>query len=305
MNNRLTFWFGDQTCLFLLLTQDCLEFNFIKTILKNKLFHKRRDNMKKYLAVIPIMVIMALVVIVSGCIGNDNVKIVGDNLQVSGLTLDENSTYPTVNGTIKNTGSSNLSYVPVNVSFYDSSGDLQSSVAGVVINLGSGEEENFSVESSSITDIKSYKVIVGDSKTNITSYAFAESLKSVIDSYNRSKGVDTNSVDVRGTPIDAVYASSGTPYLDTYPVDVNATIFLEMNSGSDYVGQWVYQSSGEVVSGYKPYVDVVVVYWPEMKVAGWHRLYGSSPDVETTGYGGDIQGDGPDIEAWINSLPKK
>lgn len=266
-------------------------------------------SMRKYFTVIPVLFFMALAVLVSGCIGSDNVEVIGSDLEVTAHSMDTENWPTSVNLTVRNNGTSKISYVPVNVTFYDSNGNLDNSEGSVAVNMKPGDEKNFLINSSSGNTIGSYKIIVGDPKTNVTAEVLASALKPLVDSYSSSKGTDSSSITVIGTTINAgSYANSGNYGNDdstTYSLEGNATIFMEMDSGRDYVGQWVYQTSGDVVSGYRPYVDVAVIYWPKMKVAGWHRLYGSTPNVETTGYGGDIEGSAPDMQEWIDSLPKK
>lgn len=256
-----------------------------------------------------ILVTMALVMLVAGCIGNDNVVIVNSNLEVTAHSLDNGN----VTLTIKNNGTSEIPYVPVNVIFYDSSGK-NDSVGDFVLNMKPGEEKNITVNSyGAVKD--SYKIIVGDPNTNVTEDIFANNLEPLAQSYNSSKGPDTGNIPVIGTPINTVnlydsfesYGSYSHKYDRSYtkqPLNSNATIFFYIGEGKQYVGKWVYRKTGDVVSGYKLYKDVAVIYWPEMRFAGWHRVYGPAPAATTTGGGGDIEGDDPDINAWINSLPR-
>ncbi len=286
--------------------------------------------MKKYLG---ILAILALVVIASGCTSSNAVNVIGTSLTVPSHSITNNdknnlssSVNPTVNGTIKNTGSTKLSYVPVSVKFYNSNGDLVYTGVDAVVNLAPGEEKSFGIEDyigsslkwTSYEDMDNddknaldavwpdhYEITVGDPKTNVTPYFFAEVLQPVASSYNSSKGTDSGSIHVKGQTIDATYASS----YDTgknISLDTNATVFLVLNDGDQYVGRWVERGSGRIVSGYKPYVDVVAISWPEMKVIGWHRLYGSSPSatVTTDAYATAVYGNSPDISAWISSLSK-
>lgn len=82
---------------------------------------------------------------------------------------------------------------------------------------------------------------------------------------------------------------------------------MEMDEGNMSQGQRQYVGSDDVVTAYQNYVDVIVIYWPEMKIAGWHRIIGPPvPDTGSAG-GGDIYGDrvtSLDVDDWISSLPK-
>jgi hypothetical protein len=44
---------------------------------------------------------------------------------------------------------------------------------------------------------------VGDPKTNVTAEVLASALKPLVDSYSSSKGTDSSSITVIGTPINA------------------------------------------------------------------------------------------------------
>lgn len=251
--------------------------------------------MKKYLLIIAIMV---LTILAAGCIGNNNVEVVGDNLEVTAHTVKTYSGGGSqVNVTVKNKGTSEKSYVPINVTFYDSNGKISGSEGGIVINLKPGEEMNTTIESWSGGD--SYKLIVGDPKTKVKGENFANALEPLVESYNSSRGPDTSSFEVIGTPINAVNGlTNGSKY---YSLDGKATIFVEMYRGYISVGNYVYEN-GAVVAGGQPYIDVAVVYWPEMKVVGWHRLYGTTPREQETGHGEAISGALPDIDEWIKTL---
>lgn len=106
------------------------------------------------------------------------------------------------------------------------------------------------------------------------------------------------------------YSSTGTSLKDEYPhtlLDPNKfprnttiTFFVPVKVQKVYMGNW-----GENIKGYRLITDVVVLYWPEKEIAGWHRVYGlplqnlelfiSIPPTE-------IYGDSQ-VEEWILSLP--
>lgn len=247
-----------------------------------------------------IIATMALVVLVAGCTGNNNnVEVVGDNLEVTAHSLDTGSTNSSVNLTVRNKGTSEIPYVPINVIFYDSNGGSNTR-DGLVINMKTGEEKNITINSS-YPSAKSYKITVGDHTAFVNGEVIANAFEPVVRNYNSSRGPDTSIIPVIGAQINLC---NFTQLMDSYHLDSNATIFIELGNGKQYVGKWVYRGTGQVVSGYKLYKDILVIYWPEMRVAGWHRVYGSAPPETATGEYTYITGDDPDIDAWINSLPK-
>ncbi len=82
-------------------------------------------------------------------------------------------------------------------------------------------------------------------------------------------------------------------------------IFYKENPEYEYVGDWVSQETGKVIPGYRQAIDIIVVYWPEKKVAGWVRFIGDSPVEEfraplsiTKIFGPDP---GPKAMDWIES----
>lgn len=288
--------------------------------------------MKKYLLIIAIL---AFAVLVSGCISQNTVKVVGDNIQVLNHTITNNdksnlnssSGNPTVSGTIKNNGSSKLAYVPVIVNFYNSKGEIVYSGSDAVVDLGPGEEKSFQVEQYIDNTLKSsadvlsdeendklnsrwpdhYEIIAGDPKSNVTSDFFYKVLQPIANAYNTSKGAESNNITIKGK---AIHASSPSIYHtgteNKFSIDTQATIFMTIDDGKEQVGQWQIRSTGEIIPGYRLYTDVAAISWPDMKLVGWHRIYGSEPKstVEIDSYDSSVFGSSPDIQEWIDSLPK-
>jgi hypothetical protein len=106
------------------------------------------------------------------------------------------------------------------------------------------------------------------------------------------------------------YNSTGTSLKDEHPntfIDPNKfprnttiTFFVPVKVQKVYMGNW-----GENIKGYRLITDVVVLYWPEKEIAGWHRVYGSPPQslelfisIPPTEIYGDSQ-----VDEWILSLP--
>jgi len=72
-------------------------------------------------------------------------------------------------------------------------------------------------------------------------------------------------------------------------VDLNdeRTLFILINNTTRYIGTQTYIRDGQYinVNFYQTIDDVVVVYWPEKRIVGWHRVYGNSTipkTIETT-----------------------
>jgi hypothetical protein len=124
---------------------------------------------------------------------------------------------------------------------------------------------------------------VDPEKTDPTSFSSSESLF-----YNST-----------GTSLKDVYPNT---FLDPnkFPRNTTITFFVPVKVQKVYVGNW-----GENIKGYRLITDVVVLYWPEKEIAGWHRVYGSPPNtlelffsIPPTEIYGDSQ-----VDEWILSLP--
>jgi hypothetical protein len=106
------------------------------------------------------------------------------------------------------------------------------------------------------------------------------------------------------------YTSTSTSLQDKYPntfLDPNKfprnttiTFFVPVKVQKVYMGNW-----GENIKGYRLITDVVVLYWPEKEIAGWHRVQGLPPQnlelfisIPPTEIYGDNQ-----VDEWILSLP--
>ncbi len=154
-----------------------------------------------------------------------------------------------------------------------------------------------------------YKFIIGNQNLNITSNVVNDILQSLVTSYNQTKNSSSDSIPIQG-PVVGEYSSSEALSLDSdnptnFPLNTNLTIVMPMDTGNTLQGQWTDQSTGMTVNGYQSYLDVVVIYWPEMKIAGWHRITGPPiPDTIDEGSDSDIYGDpvsDSSVEQWINS----
>jgi len=106
------------------------------------------------------------------------------------------------------------------------------------------------------------------------------------------------------------YSSTGTSLKDEYPstfldpnkfpCNITITFFVPVKVQKVYMGNW-----GENIRGYRLITDVVVLYWPEKEIAGWHRVHGLAPrnlelfiSIPPTEIYGDSQ-----VDEWILSLP--
>lgn len=163
-----------------------------------------------------------------------------------------------------------------------------------------------------------YKFVIGNQSADINDNMLNGLLTPLINSYNNTKGAQTDNIKIQGQVKEIKGPFTGdlldlTIFPDNnlnetaYPMNTNLTLIVPMDTGSINQGDRQYQDSGDIVSAYQNYLDVMVVYWPDMKVAGWHRIMGTAvPDNGYSG-GGDIYGDNvndSDVNSWINSLPK-
>lgn len=92
------------------------------------------------------------------------------------------------------------------------------------------------------------------------------------------------------------------------------TLFIRIENTTKNIGTQTYSRNGQTmdVTFYQPVDDVVVVYWPEKKIVGWHRVYGNSNIPETYNVSGpDLGGNlknqvykyDSQLYSWIISLP--
>lgn len=274
----------------------------------------------KLIYIVPILLILVAIGIF-GYNSDSIIDVENNDLKVVNYTYN-NTTY-CVKGFIQNTGSSAIEYVPIKVLYYRYDGELMATTNAVIVNLEPNETKEFNAyydeTDSRYYPVDSFKIVVADPNMNVTRDFFYDLLEGKIKEYSKSKGADNSSIVIKGTPVDIVsdiIDYSGMviilPEKHGYEIPLNqrATIFLKMDEGGDRVGTWV-TSDGQAVGGYKQYWDVVAVYWPEMKIAGWHRVYGSSPNkvenlsVNIVGHVQDFNGDYPKPSDWINSLPKE
>lgn len=122
------------------------------------------------------VLLVASVVAVSGCTGNDNFNQSSNSssssnsgssdekLQIVNHKMTQGSygTYE-VTGQAKNIGNTNLGYASIDVKFYDSQGNLLNSGLDNINNLGPGETWNFKALYTGEGKPASYKIAVGSS----------------------------------------------------------------------------------------------------------------------------------------------
>jgi hypothetical protein len=88
--------------------------------------------------------------------------------------------------------------------------------------------------------------------------------------------------------------------IDEFPRNTTITFFVPVKVERVYVGNW-----GENTKGYRLITDVLVLYWPEKEIAGWHRVYGLNPktfELVISTPPSEIYGDNQ-VDEWILSLP--
>ena len=269
------------------------------------------------------LVILFIALLVIGSLLPSNPTILVSGVPVTLVNNNSSSTDGLmINATLKSNGS-NITVLPVGVysggkyigSFLMtnvSNQDVwfrinvnQNDTDVMSIKTSKGDDLTFYPEDNNTTSSYSlspgdYKLIIGDSNVNMTTSILDDFLNPMITAYNKSKGSQSDTIKIQGQAV-GDYSSTG-----PFPVNSNVTIFLKMDEGTINQGERVYEKSGDVVTAWQYYEDVLVIYWPEMKIAGWHRIKGGA--VPTTGYGsgGDIYGDpvySSNVTDWINSLP--
>ncbi|MBI5680553.1 MAG: hypothetical protein HZC47_06665 [Methanobacterium sp.] len=150
---------------------------------------------------------------------------------------------------------------------------------------------------------------------------FIDQLVPIALEYNKSKGPDNSNIPIKGKLYFWDMTNNG-PFTpnnfdkieNTVTYNINEsdqiTVFMIVNVKKKSLGN--YQSyikgvpeTSKTVTGYRYYTDIIVMYWPEKTVVGWHRVTGADPTGENY-----IQGDagivyGYDlIYEWISSLPR-
>jgi Tfp pilus assembly protein PilE len=82
--------------------------------------------------------------------------------------------------------------------------------------------------------------------------------------------------------------------------DSRLTIFMVMKQRDVLVGRYSISKQ----PGYKRYVDVYVIYWPEKQVAGMHSVLSNSPRQTRPVQSNPEYGNSSiPVASWINSLP--
>lgn len=140
-------------------------------------------------------------------------------------------------------------------------------------------------------------------------------LPKVID-YNKSKGTDNPNIQVKGVSVlttafsdpkfrQFVSNEPGNNYI--FLNKTNATIFVVVDKQSNVVDTqpYVSESSGQVVDvvGYQAITDIVVIYYPSLEIAGWHRIIGPKPTFQEKTTMGSSMGGETGVNEWIYSLP--
>lgn len=179
---------------------------------------------------------------------------------------------------------------------------IKDSDSPINIDTSEGDLDFYSSGTSSSYSLSpgDYKLIIGDANVNVSTSNLYTILDPMITDYNESKGSESDNIKIQGTAVGDYSLKN------SFPVYSNVTIFLKLGGGEINQGEYVYPSTGEVVNAYQYYEDVVVIYWPEMKIAGWHRIMGTPVPDRTYGFGGDIYGDPVtthNVTTWIDSLP--
>ena len=155
-----------------------------------------------------------------------------------------------------------------------------------------------------------YKFVIDNQSSSITEDTLENLLTPLVNSYEQSMGSESDSTPIQGQLAGPYSPGAITTTYDnkTFNLNSNLTIVMEMDTGNTLQGQWVGQTSGDTVDGYQSYLEVVVIYWPEMKIVGWHNFTGPPiPDSTEMTTGENIVGDQVDpstVEQWINSQPK-
>ncbi len=178
--------------------------------------------------------------------------------------------------------------------------DSDTSISSIDTSQGNLDFLSYGISSSYSLSPGDYKLVIGDENVNMSTSELDTMLEPIINDYNESKGSESDSIKIQGTVV-GDYSSTS-----SFPTYSNVTIFLKLGGGQINQGEYVYTDTGEVVNAYQYYEDVVVIYWPEMKIAGWHRIMGTPVPDRTYGYGGDIYGDPVttyNVTTWIDSLP--
>lgn len=268
------------------------------------------------------LVILFVVLFVIGSLLPSNPTVLVSGVPVTLVNNNSSSTDGLmINATIKSNGS-NITVLPVGV--YSGGNYIGSFLMTNVskqdewfrINVNQNNTDVISIKTSKGEDLTfypvnnlsnsyslspgDYKLIIGDPDVNMTSTSLIDFLNPMITAYNKSKGSQSDTIKIQGQVV-GDYSS-----ITSFPANSNVTIILKMDDGEINQGERQYQKSGDVVTAWQYYEDVVVIYWPEMKIAGWHRIKGGAVAESGYGSGGDIYGDpvtNSNITDWINSLP--
>lgn len=91
---------------------------------------------------------------------------------------------------------------------------------------------------------------------------------------------------------------------ESFSPNENITIFCEVNrkenaGGTVTTSDWKFSEG--TATNYAWTTDIIVIYWPEMKIAGWNTIQGEYAKEGDIAVGGEAYGD--DLVAeWIKSL---
>lgn len=164
-----------------------------------------------------------------------------------------------------------------------------------------------------------------NNQKNLTYDKYKNDILPKIIEYNKSKGVDNSNISVKGETL--LIANPNEPIFSDwlnsinktanltenyiYFNDTNATLFVIVDQQRKVLESGTYISymnginNGEVqVDSSQLITDIVVIYYPSLEIAGWHRVYGGIPEALKSSYEND---EGPyggsNISEWIKSLP--
>lgn len=144
---------------------------------------------------------------------------------------------------------------------------------------------------------------------------FKNIIKPKVIEYNKSKGTDNPNITVKGNSIVMLdfYDDFGQdeirkkqqPYLNY----TEFTLFIIVDQKNETIESGYYYPTSQygarvggssLASTYQYTTDIVVVYYPSMEIAGWHRIVGPMPgNLKETGVPPSETG----IKEWITSLP--
>lgn len=284
--------------------------------------------MKKFVFMIFLVIsILIFVILAAGCLSSRNPTFEINNPD---LKLEKNSTNGNmVTGTVKNIGNSNFPIIGVEVYVKDkpigsfilsnltSQGETNFEVnitkedGKTVIKTQSGNHNNsffqyqkielkYTYEDDNIsTNPSDYKFVIGNNNVNTSDDVIYNFIKPLA----VKEGEQKNTIVLKG--------EIGSGSEDPTPLTKQKTFFIPLEFGKgNFIGN--YQYGSHMVAVYQGYQDIVVIYWPQLEIAGWHRIYASetTPPSSVMSINREvtdtyvIQPSDNDKINWINSLPR-